>query len=231
LRGQTDKSIDGLSNGANQTREITRNQQHNLKINQPTNYEENTSFLIIGQDKENLEHNMEQEIFKDLLMKELPTYHKELRQKKIKEGEPKPNTPYIHQELADKLGDIFRFESKHVEFFIKNTNPRIFATRISETIDKVAKHFKIEGANYEYVETVANQDISSLPRDFALVTGFVVISEAENQQQSGENRPTKEDFKNRMSKVIESSQHFQPEELAKSFKTYITQHGQQRILI
>jgi hypothetical protein len=192
---------------------------------------ESDFFLGTNQVLESINHKIDKEKFKNLLEKILPKHHQELRLKEVVEGKIRIQHIYIQREVSNALSDIFGFESEHAEFLIKNTDPQTFATRISEIVDKIAKHFFAGVKSNEQKKEESNGKNSSLPDNFAMVTGFVVNSETPITPPLCGEMPTEENLKRKILKITEEAKKFLQNKLIRSFKDEFRQNGKRNILI
>jgi hypothetical protein len=206
------------------------NQQEKRRY-QPQTHQIEESFVIqepgllsgTNQALKIFKHNIDESKFKDLLENILPKHQTELRQDKVTKGQTNLPRIYIQKEVSDALSDIFRFESEHVEFFINNTDPQIFATRISEIVEKVSKTTKAEDKSYKPKKEESEERNSKLPANFALVTGFIVNSLTTIPNGFYGDMPTKENFEERIQNITEEAKVFLNHQLTRGFRGQIRQ--------
>ncbi len=188
--------------------------------NEPSEFQKPTS------DRKTMKHHIKSSEFEKLLLEVLPSKKDELRSSKEESVKF-----LIHKDVVDSLDNIFQFSEEHVEFFFKHTEPFHFANVITESIDSLAQRFKVVKKSSDMSEEWSIKTSSSLPNNFALVTGFVVKSGTPIEPTRFGTPPTKENFESRHKDIIDESKCAFMNDLPKFFKEICIQKSHRNILI
>jgi hypothetical protein len=167
----------------------------------------------------------------DIIMHEFDKLLEELSKDKDEPSKKHINGFLIDEVVADNFSKFFQFGSDHEKFLFENIDPLHFSDEITESIERMAQNIKVGETHTVPFEEESMGRKSSLPRNFALVTGFVVKSDPRAESTQSSSSPTREAFESRKTKILEESKLAFENDLPKFIKENKTQSTKQKLLI